>query len=179
MFENNKSINVFDLEKETLYINLIGITLIDKYKNKYKNVSAICRLLTVEEVRRINSIKNDAPIIHDTVEESVFNNCLIDFIGVNKSDIDIDASDAGLVTRVSTSIITKSIEMLSNPKEIIEQLEQRVEFIEVVSAIVSGKLNIPYTDVIKYPINKILRLYSILKVIYPNELSLSSNSSTE
>lgn len=178
MFENNE-VDIFEIKNGLIYVDLKGITIRTKDGSTVKNTSVLCRLLSMEEIIRINTTSNNAPLVHDTVEESVYNKCLIDFIGISKDDVDIFNSDAGLLSRVSSAVINTTLSIVEDPKRFVEQEETKVDFIDIASAIVSQRLNIPYHEVLRLPVNTVLKYFSVLKKIYPNELSLNNNNNED
>jgi hypothetical protein len=179
MFESSNSVNVFNLERDLISINLGKIVIFTKNKDRYTGIYAICRLLSLEEIRRIDTIKNNSAIIQDSIEESIVKECLIDTLGLNKDDIDFEISDAGLISRIANAIIIKSLSMLSEPIRKVELLEKEISLIETMGAIVSKHMNISYIEVMKLPINKLLRYFSICKMTFPNEIKFGNNDNDE
>lgn len=174
MFEKNESINVFNLQRDLIVIKLGSISVKTTDGNIYKNVYAICRLLSISEIRRIDNIKNDTPVVHDALEFSIVSECLVDFIGVSKDIIDFDNSDAGLVPRIANAVIIKSLAVLNDPVSKVASLEEEVSLVEMMGAIVARHMNLSYIEVLDLPINKLLRYFSICKKTFPQEITLGA-----
>lgn len=173
MFEVSGDINVFSLEKDLIIVNLGKIGVISLNGELYKNLYAICRLLSIDELNRMNGINDDTPYVHDSVELSVVNNSLIDFIGLRKEDVDYDKSDAGLIPRIANAVIMKSVGIVKEPMVKILKYENEISFMETAGAIVSRFMSIPYTDVKRLPVNVLMRYFSICKTAFPSEVKLN------
>lgn len=172
MFEGASTINVFDLKRDSIAINLGDITIITKNGDIYKKMYALCRLLSIEEIRRVDTVNNGAPVVHDALEESILRECLIDFIGLDKEIVDWDKSDAGLIPRIANAVILKSISTITDPMSKVSIIENEISLIESMGAIVARFLNISYLEVVKLPINKLLRYFALCKRTFPKELNL-------
>jgi hypothetical protein len=177
MFEGSSSINIFDLKRDSIAINLEKITIITKDGDIYKNMYALCRLLSIEEIRRIDTVNNDTPTVHDALEESILKECLVDFIGLDKDIVDWERSDAGLIPRIANAVILKSISIITDPLSKIPKMQSEISLIESIGAIVSRYLNISYIDVLELPINKLLRYYALCKKTFPSDLGVSESNS--
>ena len=180
MFEASNDIDIFTLKKDLIVISLSGVSIISKNGTTiYKNGYAVCRLLSVDELKRLDTINNENAQVHDSVEYSVATTTLLDYIGINKDEIDYDASDAGLIPRIANAVIIKSLEILKDPLSRLAAYEQEISFTETISAIVSRYMNIPYTEVTGMPVNKVLRLFSICKKAFPTEVRIGEEGPEE
>lgn len=176
MFHENSSINVFDLKRDLIIVKLGSLNVVSTKGDNYRNAYAVCKLLSVNQIRRIDTVVNDTPVVHDALEESIVKECLIDIIGIKKEDIDFDKSDAGIVTRIANAVIVKSISNVNNPLEHLNKLSEQISFIETVGAIVSRYMNISYLEVLELPINIVLRYFSICQKAFGSEIKIDNGS---
>lgn len=136
----------------------------------YKNLVAVVKLLNPEQLLRLDRILTDDPVQKDLVDEDIVRTCLLDIIGVD-GEVDLDTASAGFIQAIARAVYLQSISYIVNSKEYHQELTSTVTLVETMSAVISRFLNIPYTEVIEYPINRIYKYYAICRSAFPNEVS--------
>lgn len=128
-------------------------------------------LLSVDELKRYKNIGSSSNLLEASVENVVVRDKVKEILGYEGYTIDLDNSPAGSITTISFAIFLLSRMHLTNAEVYYRQQEETVTLIEKMTAIISYYLNLSFTEVSKYPINEIYRLYSIVAQSFPSQVS--------
>lgn len=151
-----------------------GIVLKSLGPNKvYKEVnSAICivDLLTIDEIKRYKNIGSASNAFEAAIENVIVRDKVREVLGHPGFEIDVNKSPAGSITTIAYAIYLKTKMHLSEPEHSYKVQEQGITMIEQMSSIISYYMNIPYTEVIKIPLNEIYHRYAVLVKSFPSQV---------
>lgn len=168
--------NIVSLEKGKVSISINGpITFND---NIYSNLVFIGRLLSLEELARVDSFSSESKEYNLVVEDNVFDLAVEGIVGFDDdilSNINRDKLEAGIISTVSLAIIAKSYFYYRNAEKILGLLSEEVEIVDSINAVVSRYTCTPYDEVRKLPINELMKRFAILQKTFPNEIRLQRN----
>ncbi|MDB4533404.1 hypothetical protein N9242_00930 [Vicingaceae bacterium] len=134
----------------------------------YENITFIVRLLTYDELVRVNSINTDDPVVNLIIEEDIFNITLYDVVGLGK-DIDINEIEAGVISTISSAIMNSSNFYFSDPQAAIVKEEKESTLFNQMQLIVAKNYNILFKDIIKMPIDELVRKFALFQTTFPDQ----------
>lgn len=162
--------NILSVGDGKVCISLSGLqTTIDNLI--FDDLSIIARLLTYDEVLRLNSFTVSTDLGNLLVEEDVFSLTFERIVGLpDDIDLDIENMEAGIIATVSYAIITKSISHIVQAEQYIDNYVSEVTPIESMQMIVARYSSTSFDDVSKYPINKLFSQFAVIKTAFPHEI---------
>jgi len=164
--------NIISLGSERMAMSFddLGVNINQIY---YNNLTFIIRLLTYDELVRINSINTNDSLINLILEEDVFNLCLIEIVGINE-EADMENMEAGVVSSISGAIINSSNFYFTDVEGGMEKENEDSNVFNQMQLVVAKNFNIQFKDVLKMSIDELVRKFSLFQATYPNE-ALSFN----
>jgi hypothetical protein len=144
----------------------------------YKEPIAIGRLLTVDELERINAFNLDNPTARIAIEDDILNNAFKSFLGIAEN-VDWEETEAGVIDTIINGIVLKSVSYSTDPVGKIEELKTRINVLHQMQAIVSRFLSTPFSEVEQLPINELFRRYTICLLTFPQEVKPISIGNNE
>lgn len=139
----------------------------------------IVRLLTISETLnflKFNSAEDQLSNL--MIEEEIFNLVVesipgLDDIGTSIKDLDIEA---GIISTISGTVLSLSIDYIHSFKEKIEAHKEEVKILDQMELLICSNFNVPYSEVEKYSIDKVFTMYStIARTIPGQELKLEED----
>ena len=146
----------FDL----LEINLNGIY--------YNNLTFVIRLLTYDELSRINSIQTQDALINLVLEEDVFQLTLLEVVGI-EDEIDLDSMEAGIVSTISGAVINCSNFYFQDVEAGVAKEMQESNIFNQMQLVVAKNFNIQFKDILVMPIDELVRKFALFQVTFPSE----------
>jgi len=134
----------------------------------YHNLTFVIRLLTYDELVRINSIQTDDTLINLILEEDVFNLALIEIVGINE-EVDLENMEAGIVSSVSGAIINSSNFYFTDIEGGMEKENIESNVFNQMQLIVAKNFNIQFKDILLMSIDELVRKFSLYQKTYPGE----------
>lgn len=168
--------NIVSLEKGKVSININGPITIGK--NIYPDLLFIGRLLSIEELSRIDSFFSDDSRGNIILEDSIFDLCIESIVGVEDNvlkSIDKNEIEAGIISTITLGLTTKSYEYFINADKYIESFTESLSLIDSIILIVSKYTSTSYDSVKKIPINELLKRFALIQNTFPNEVRLTKD----
>lgn len=154
---------VLDLSGFTTAIN------IDDTNIHYDDsVQVVLDLFSISELERFEVLSENSK---KDLFVKIAQEKMVDVISKYKGAIDFDYSPAGIPELIVRTIHSKSIEVLSDLEGVYKTYKDNINVISVMGAVVSRYLNIPYSEVITYPIHEVIRLHAICATTFPEVVS--------
>lgn len=160
--------NIFNSGIHGVSIPLTGLEVTIN-GNVYKDPICIARLLTVDELERVNRFDTTSPKSRALIEEDIIENTFESFIGIT-SDVDWGDIEAGIITTIVDAIVLKSVEYASDIISSLEEFTCQINILHSIQAIVSRFTSTPFSDVEDLPISELLRRYAICIATFPEEV---------
>lgn len=135
----------------------------------YKDPIVIGRLLTVEELERINTFNLDNPVARLSIEDDILNGAFSSFLGITDT-VDWDELEAGITDTIISGIVLKSLSYANDPIGKVEETKHRINVLHQMQAIVSRFLSTPFSEVEQLPINELFRRYTICLATFSQEV---------
>lgn len=146
----------------------------------YNNITAIARLLTYEELLRLDSFQTSTDLANVVVEDDVFRLTFDRFLGFpDGMEVDYNSMEAGVVSTISYAIIAKSVAHVLNYEQHLMMYEAEGTAVDSMQLIVSRYTSTPFADVVKYPINILFAQFALIKKTFPNEIILGDPNNGE
>ena len=129
------------------------------------------RYLTFSELSKIDNMSGTG-ITKLEINEQVFKISILDIIGFENrtKDIDIQETDAYIIDSIAEQVITQSYSLLNNRSGAFNYFANQVTWIEACARIVSYYTNHTSTEVMNWPVDKIIREYAICQAAFPNQI---------
>jgi hypothetical protein len=138
---------------------------------EYDNITVIARLLSYQEVLRLDSFKTSTDTANILVEDDVFALTFDRFLGLPDGiELDIDNVEAGILSTISYAIVTKSIAHILNAKEFLQEYSAMTNSIDSMELIVARYTSTPLIDVRNYPVNVLFSEFALIKKTFPGEI---------
>ena len=151
-----------------------GLVLRSKTKPYiYKEInSATCvvDLMGIDEIKRYKNIGSASNYFEASVENVIVKDKVKEVLGHPDYDIDLNSSPAGSITTIAYAIYLKTKLHLSESEHFYNVQSNSVTMIEQMASIISYYMNMPYLDVVKFPLNEIYHKYSILVKSFPSQV---------
>jgi len=161
--------NIVSLGSERIAISFkdIEVNINNEY---YNNITFIIRLLTYDELVRVTSLDTENSIINLIIEEDIFATSLISISGINtEMGIDIEGMEAGVISTIASAIINTSRFYLADIEASIEKEKRESTVFNQMQLVVAKNFNIQFKDVIKMPIDELVRKFALFQETFPNE----------
>lgn len=142
---------------------------------RYNELIAICRLLTLDEINRIDNLAINNLESQILVEEDIFNIAFECFVGIEEA-FDLDGLEAGVISTISKAILDSSYSYIINIESQLQQIRGGIMLIDNMQAIIARYLNINFLEVIKLPINEVYRLFAICEATFPEEVKIEKQN---
>lgn len=151
-----------------------GIVLRSVGPNKqYKEVNSatlIVDLLSITELQRYKNIGSASSAFEAAIENVVVRDKVREVLGHPGYEIDINKSPAGSITTIAYAIFLKT-KMHASAAEYSYNIQAaNITTVEKMASIISYYMNIPYTTVVKEPVNEVYRKYAILVESFPSQV---------
>jgi len=159
--------NIISLGSERMAMSFDTLA-IDINGYYYNNLTFIIRLLTYDELIRVNSIRADDAVINLIIEEDVFSICLIEIVGI-EDEVNINVMEAGIISTISGAIISASNFYFSDVPAAIEKESSESTVFNQMQLVVAKNYNIHFKDVIDMPVDELVRKFSLFQSTFPNE----------
>ena len=134
----------------------------------YNNLTFIIRLLTYDELVRLNSIRTEDAFINLIIEEEVFLLVLEEIVGIEE-EIDTENIEAGIISTISGAVINSSNFYFSDIEAGIEKEMQDSNVFNQMQLVVAKNFNIQFKDVLMMPIDELVRKFSLFQATFPSE----------
>lgn len=145
----------------------------------YNNLVIIARLLSYDEVVRLDSFDSTNPLANALIEDDVFDLTFERILGLpDDVEINKDELEAGIISTITYAIIARSIEHVTAAERILGDYEKDLDAIETMQAMVSRYLSTPFDDVMKLPMNELFRRFALIKKTFPHEIVQTDQSNT-
>ena len=159
-------------EKMAISFNDLEITINDML---YRNLTFIVRLLTYDELSRVNMINTDNSLINIVIEEDIYNLAVEQVVGIDE-EIDVESMEAGIVSTISGIILNSSNFYFNDPLASVDKESTGSTIFNQMQLVVAKNYNIQFKDILSMPIDELVRKFSLYQTTYPNEaLSFSNN----
>lgn len=136
----------------------------------YKNLTFIARLLTYDELLRLESIAASSEYASILMEEDLFDTVIERILGFPEDQtINKDDMEAGIVSTISYAIMTKSLAHIVNAGAHTETYMDKVSVIDSMQVVVARYTSTPISEVVKYPINILFSRFAAIKKTFPYE----------
>lgn len=130
----------------------------------------IVDLLSIDELKRYKNIGSASNAFEASIENVVVRDKVREVLGHPGYEIDINKSPAGSITTIAYAIFLKT-KMHSSAAEYSFNIQAAtVTTIEKMASIIAYYMNIPFTTVVKEPINEIYHKYAILVQSFPSQV---------
>lgn len=149
-------------------INLTGLEVTIN-GNVYYEPICIARLLTVEEIERLERFNIESPEAKAVMDEEIVSLTFESFLGITDV-VNWGEIEAGIITTIADVIKLKSIQLVSDPLGNIANIQQQLNLYHSIQAIVSRFLCTPFDVVEKLPVNELMRRYAICLMTFPQEV---------
>ena len=169
--------NLVSIETGKVSININGPITISN--NIYDSLTFIGRLLSIEELFRLDRFLTNSIEAESILEESIFDLCVEDIVGFNEKysqeTIDKDAIEAGVITTVSYAILLKSQRYALGDKASMEEISASITVLDSMIMAVSRFSSTPYDEVKKLPINEVFRRFAIINKVFPGQVHIETD----
>lgn len=136
----------------------------------------IVRLLTYEELVKVNSISVDDVSISMLLEEDVFELVLHEIVGLS-AHIDIDRIEAGIISTISGAVISASNFYFLDIHSGLKKAQTESTIFDQMQLVVAKNFNIEYKDVLLMPIDELARKFALFQATFPDQaLSFDTNN---
>lgn len=161
--------SLFSLGSEKRAITFRDLA-IDISGETYTGLTFIVRLLSYEELIKINSIKQEDPEIAFLLEEDVFELVLDHIVGLPlESGIDIDYMEAGIISTISAGVMYASNFYFNNVHAGIQRGLTESTIFDQMQLVVAKNFNIQYKDVLLMPIDELARKFALFQTTFPDQ----------
>lgn len=160
--------NIFNSGIHGVSIPLTGLEVTIN-GNVYSDPICIARLLTIDELERVNKFDTTSPKSRCLIEEDIIQNTFESFIGITE-DVDWSDVEAGIITTIVDAIVLKSMSYAQDVLMAVAEFSSELNILHSIQAIVSRFTSTPFSEVEQLPINELLRRYSICIVTFPEEV---------
>lgn len=160
--------NIFQCGNGGVAITLHGLQVTIN-RSVYNEPVCIARLLTIQELERLSSFSNETALENITIDEEIVKLTFISFLGITDS-VNWDEIEAGVISTISQAIRLKSISMVSDPINAINEMRSKIGLYDSIQAIVARFTATPFDVVKELPINELLRRYAICIDTFPEEV---------
>lgn len=138
----------------------------------YNNLVFIGRLLSGQEVARIESFSVYQELSNLLIEEDIFDMCIESVVGADEDILASDIEEAGIVSSISGAILSKSKEHFTSSESLLNSYYLQVQEYEQICAIVSRFLNISYEEIISMPVNDVFKRFAIVQNTFRSEVAI-------
>ena len=135
----------------------------------YKSLTFIVRLLTYEELIRINAIAVDDTYLTLLIEDDIFNTVVESVVGLEGIEIDIDTIDAGIVSTIAGAVTSSSNFYLHNVEQGIKDEAANSTVYDQMQLVVAKNYNIDFAEVRKIPLDVLVRKFGLHQVTFPQD----------
>jgi len=157
--------NILSIKSHNFAINFkdIAITIGNEI---YSNLTFIFRLMTIDELMRLNSLNTDNLMVKLEAEEEIFNLCLIDVIGLDKK-IDLDKIESGIISTIAVVIVKRSTYYLLNTEEALQKEPEYLTIYDQMQLMVCKHFNMNFNEVVNLPIDDLIRKFALIQITFP------------
>jgi len=152
-------------ERMAMSFDTLEISINEVY---YDNLTFIIRLLTYDELIRVNSIKTSDAVINLVIEEDIYELTLIEIVGIEE-EVNINTMEAGVISTISGAIINSSNFYFSDVQAAIEKEASESSIFNQMQLVVAKNYNINFKDVINMPVDELVRKFSLFQATFPSE----------
>lgn len=145
----------------------------------YRNLTFIVRLLTYDELVRVNSINASDNLITLIIEEDIYSLVAEKIVGIDE-EVDMDNLEAGVVSTIAGIVLNSSNFYFNEPLSAIDRESGESSIFNQMQLIVAKNFNIEFKDILKMPIDELVRKFSLFQNTFPNEaLSFNDNQDAQ
>lgn len=160
-----------DLYISRALLNLHGFFLVDSNFNIIENPKIIFSALVADELYLLSYIELLPFAERCIVYEELVKNNVIEVFGLKDTTINLEYSPAGVIETIAEAILQFTYDYLVNENNIkYENAIEKLGYFDNMQAVVSFYLNIPYTEVIKLPVNDIYKKYALCASAFPGQV---------
>ena len=135
------------------------------------NPSFRIRYLTLSELSKVEHML-EAGFQNTSINEEVFYKVILNLVGYEDHEIDLDNSDAFIFESIVSQIISHSFFLINNKVQAFNHFRNQVTWIEACARIVAFYTHNKSQDVMRWPIDEIIREYAICQAAFPNLLPI-------
>lgn len=150
-------------------VPLTNLIITCKSEQKIHSPNIMFDLLSYSDLNKIEMMMSSNMDLEDIYEE-ICNKCIRGIMHFPNEAIDYDASPAGVVTHLGQKILHHSRQTCEHIQETFAVFSENVTLIDQLTAFVSRYTCTPIKEVREYPVDRIVREYSILQAAFPSEL---------
>ena len=127
------------------------------------------KLLSISDLNKID-LMTASKINDEEIYEEICGKCILNILHFPQEVIDFDNSPAGIVEHIGGKILYHSRQVVTDLPKSFELFSTTVTVFDQIYAFVSRYTCTPIKEVREYPIDFLLREYSILQASFPNEV---------
>jgi hypothetical protein len=133
----------------------------------YTNLMFIVRLLSYDELKRVDSFNTGSELANLIIEDEVFNLVFEEIVGLDE-EIILDSLEAGIVSTIAGTVIEQSYFYVNNKLDkVLEKEESEISVIDQMQFLISHSYTMDFEKVRQLPINEIFKMYAVIKRTFP------------
>lgn len=160
--------SIFSLSSEKVAMTFSEDIAVDISGDSYTGLTFIVRLLTYEELLKINSVAADNPFISILLEDEVFSLVVQEVIGISDL-LDTDTIEAGIISTISGAVISASNFYFMDAHAGIAKASQESTIFDQMQLVVAKNFNIEHKDVLLMPIDELARKFALFQATFPDQ----------
>lgn len=106
----------------------------------------------------------------EDIFEEICNKCVLGLVYLPNEQLDYDISPAGIVSHLGNKILHHSRDACNDIPKTFQMLSNHITLIDQITAFVSRFTCTPIKEVRDYPIDQLLRDFTIIQSAFPNEV---------
>lgn len=150
-------------------IPLMNIILVCNSGQKVQNPNIMFNLLSYSDLNKID-IMMASNMDDEDIYEEICVKCIRGLMHFPDEVINFNESPAGIVTHLGQKILHHSRQTCENIQETFAVFSNTVTLVDQLTAFVSRYTCTPIREVRDYPIDRLVREYSIIQSAFPNEM---------
>lgn len=160
--------SIFSLSSEKMAMTFDNELAININGDSYTGLTFIVRLLTYEELLKVNSVAADNPLISVLLEDEIFDLVIQEVIGISDL-LDTDIIEAGIISTISGAVISASNFYFKDAHAGIAKASQESTIFDQMQLVVAKNFNIEYKDVLLMPIDELARKFALFQATFPDQ----------
>lgn len=138
--------------------------------------TVIASLMSIDEIKRYEGLPLEA---QRQVSDAIMTEKIVEIVGHTGKRLDFNFGPAGLSSFLLNALYAKSLQYVSNTVPEFALALENVTLYDQMAAVISNRLTIPFTEVILYPVNEVVRLYAICFKSFPDVVDLRPKDELE
>lgn len=160
--------SLFSLSSEKMAMTFSSELAVNINGDSFVGLTFIVRLLTYEELLKVNAVNADNNFISLLLEDEIFELVLHEVIGIS-DPLDTDLIEAGIISTISGAVIAASNFYFMDVHAGIAKASQESTIFDQMQLVVAKNFNIEYKDILLMPIDELARKFALFQATFPDQ----------